>query len=89
MTRRGNPELIYRAQRTGLFNRLRDAERLDEPDAEHWIARWEREAEATGRERGSTGYWDEAGGGSSRSGARSPSRSRTVCYSSTLCWTRS
>ena len=47
MTRRGNPELIYRAQRAGVFNRLRDAERLDEFDAEHWIARWERQPPAT------------------------------------------
>jgi hypothetical protein len=60
MTLRGEPELIYRAQRAKIFNRLRDAERLDELDAEQWIARWEREAEAMGRERGSQGFWDEA-----------------------------
>jgi hypothetical protein len=60
MPRRGDPELIYRAQRAGIFNRLRDAEKLDEERAEDLIAQWEREAEATGRERGSMGYWDEA-----------------------------
>ncbi len=61
MTRpRGDPELIYRAQRAGIFARLRDEVRMDELDAEQWLAAWEHEAEATGRERGSTGYWDEA-----------------------------
>lgn len=40
------PERIYRAQHAGMFNRLRDAERMKELDAERWIARWEREAEA-------------------------------------------
>jgi hypothetical protein len=53
-------ERIYGAQRAGVFRRLVDAERVNELDAEHWIARWEREAEATGPERGSVGYWDEA-----------------------------
>lgn len=60
MTHRGDPELVYRAQRAGLFDRLRDDERLSELDAEHWIARWEREAEAIGRDRGSVSYWDDA-----------------------------
>ncbi len=60
MPRRGDPEKIYQAQRTGIFMRLVDGERLDRFDAEHWIARWEREAEAIGRPRGSTGYWDSA-----------------------------
>jgi hypothetical protein len=60
MPRRDDPELIYRTQRAGLLERLRDAERLDELDAEWWIARWEREAEALGRSRGSVSYWDDA-----------------------------
>ena len=59
MTRRGDPERIYQAQRAGIFRRLVDAERLDKLDAEHWIARRERKAEDIGRPRGSTGYWDE------------------------------
>ena len=58
MPHRGDPELIYRAQRAGLFNRLRDGERLDELDAEHWLSRWEREAAANGPAVGSHGYWD-------------------------------
>ena len=60
MTRpRGDPERIYQAQRAGLFMRLVTAERLGSFDAEQWLAAWEREAEATGRERGSQGFWDE------------------------------
>jgi hypothetical protein len=57
--RRRDPEKIYRAQRTGIFRRLVDAERLDELDAEHWIARWERVAEELELRRGSHEYWDE------------------------------
>ena len=50
MSRRGDPERIYQAQRAGVVIRLVSAERLDRLDAEHWIARWEREVESTGRE---------------------------------------
>ena len=60
MPRRRDPERIYQAQRAGLFIRLVLAERLDEFDAEHWLARWEREAEANGPAVGSQGYWDAA-----------------------------
>ncbi len=59
MPRRGDPERIYHAQRAGIFARLTQNERVNELDAEHWISRWEREAEATGRERGSQGFWDD------------------------------
>lgn len=59
MTRRADPELIYQAQRVGLFRRLVDAERVTELEAEHWIARWEREAEAINRSRNSPGFWDD------------------------------
>ena len=58
MPRRGDPAKIYAVRRAGIFVRLVSYAKLDRLDAEHWIARWEREAEATGRERGSTGYWD-------------------------------
>jgi hypothetical protein len=34
MTRRGDPERIYKAQRAGMFMRLVSAERLDRFDAE-------------------------------------------------------
>jgi hypothetical protein len=60
VTRRGDPDRIYHAQRAGLFMRLVSAERLDQLDAEHWIAWWEREAEANGPAVGSAGYWDAA-----------------------------
>jgi hypothetical protein len=60
MPRRGDPERIYQAQRAGVFMRLVNAERLDQLDAEHWISRWEREAEANGPAIGSQGYWDAA-----------------------------
>ncbi len=60
MPRPGDPKLIYLAQRAGILNRLRDEARMDEIDSEYWITRWEREAEATGRKRGSRGYWDDA-----------------------------
>ena len=56
---RPNPERIYQAQRVGIFRRLVDAERVNELDAEHWIARWEREAEASSRARDEH-YWDDA-----------------------------
>jgi hypothetical protein len=58
MARRGDPELIYQAQRTGIFRRLVDAERVNELEAEHLITRWEREAALVGSERGSPRYWD-------------------------------
>ena len=60
MPRRGDPKLIYQAQRAAILRRLVTTERLEELDAEHWIARWEREAEAIGRTRGSPSYWDDA-----------------------------
>jgi hypothetical protein len=59
MPRRGDPDRIYQAQRAGIFARLRDTERVNELDAEHWIARWEREAEASGRARDGH-YWSDA-----------------------------
>jgi hypothetical protein len=59
MPRRGDPERICQAQRAGIFARLRDAERVNELDAEHWIARWEREAEGSGWARDNH-YWSDA-----------------------------
>jgi hypothetical protein len=50
MPRRGDPQKIYQAQRAGVFMRLVQSERLDQLDAEHWISRWEREAEAISRD---------------------------------------
>lgn len=39
--------------------RLITAERLDRLDAEHWIAQWEREAEANGDPQGSQAFCDD------------------------------
>jgi hypothetical protein len=51
MARRADPERIYLARRAATFRRLVDDDHLGELDAEHWIAAWEREAEASGRQR--------------------------------------
>lgn len=59
VTRRGDPERIYSAQRAGIYMRLTRNERVSDLDAEHLIARWEREAEAAGQARDSAGYWDD------------------------------
>ena len=83
MARRGDPEKIYLAQRAGIFMRLVSYERLDRLDAEHWIARWEPEAEATGRGRGSTGYWDTAWQWISRQGEGSGTGPRSEGATST------
>jgi hypothetical protein len=57
MTRRGAPERIYQAQRAGILGRLTQWEHVDELDAEHWISRWERHAEAEGLSRTAVGFW--------------------------------
>ena len=60
MSRRADPERIYQMQRDGVFARLTRHAHLDELDAEHWLARWEREAESNGPARGARTYWDAA-----------------------------
>jgi hypothetical protein len=58
--RRGDPERIYQARRAGIFGRLTQQEHVDELDAEHWISRWERHAEAEDLDRAANGHWDAA-----------------------------
>lgn len=58
MTRRPDPEWIYQARRSATFRRIVDVDHLDELDAEHLIARWERAAESQGLERLSAEFWD-------------------------------
>lgn len=58
MTRRGDPERIYQAQRAGILGRLTQSERVSAQDAERWISAWERHAEAIGLHRGVLGFWD-------------------------------
>ena len=57
--RKPDPERIYLARRDAIFHRLVDEQRLDELDAEHWIAAWEREATPRGLERHSGAFWEE------------------------------
>ncbi len=56
--RKPDPERIYRARRAATFRRLVDELRLDELDAEHWIAAWEREATSQGVDRHTSSFWD-------------------------------
>ena len=64
MPQRGDPKLIYRAQRAGTFNRLRVYERMVELEVEHWIARWERHVAEAELVLDGGVFWDEAHGGS-------------------------
>ena len=60
MPRRGDPELIYQAQRAGLLARLVQGEKVSQRDAEHWVAAWERHAASFGPARRTRDYWDQA-----------------------------
>jgi hypothetical protein len=62
VTRRADPERIYAARRAATFHRLVDADRLDELDAEHWIARWERHAAELELARFEPAFWENAAG---------------------------
>jgi hypothetical protein len=59
MTRSSHPDRIHAAQRAGVIARLTQNERVNEIEAERLVARWEREAERSGRQRGSMRYWEE------------------------------
>jgi hypothetical protein len=59
-TRHGDLEWTYEAERAGVFARLTRQGRLGRTDAEDWIGRWEREAEARGVSRSTVGFWDLA-----------------------------
>lgn len=59
MPRRGDPRLIYQAQRTGIFRRLIDAERFDELEAGHWLAAWERHVAEAELVLDGGAFWDE------------------------------
>jgi hypothetical protein len=60
--RKPDPERIYLARRSATFRRIVYEEHLDELDAEHWIAGWEREADAHGIDRHSEAFWREGSG---------------------------
>jgi hypothetical protein len=57
MPRRADPERIYHARRAATFAILTQTGAIDELDAEHWMARWEREAERLGLDRFSADFW--------------------------------
>jgi hypothetical protein len=57
LTRRADPERIYQARRAAHFSRLTALGTIDELDAEHWLSRWEREAEQLGLDRLEAGFW--------------------------------
>jgi hypothetical protein len=61
VTRRADPERIYLARRAATFRRLVDVDHFDELAAEHWIARWEREADAQDVPRLTAEFWDAGG----------------------------
>jgi hypothetical protein len=56
--RKPDPERIYEARRSATYRRIVDEQRLDELDAEHWIAAWEREAASHGLDPRAA-FWDE------------------------------
>jgi hypothetical protein len=60
LTGQGEIERIHEAHRAGALRRLVDKSRLDGLDAEHRIARWERQSEIIGTDRTSNTFWDRA-----------------------------
>jgi hypothetical protein len=58
--RKPDPERIYQARRAATFRRLVDEHRLGELDAEHWMARWEREADARALDRRTDAFWQDS-----------------------------
>jgi hypothetical protein len=58
--RRGDPERIFQAQRTGLRNRIRDVWRVSQELADAYLDEWLLEAERRGLTRTEPTYWDDA-----------------------------
>jgi hypothetical protein len=58
--RRGDPERIFQAQRTGLRNRIRDVWRVSQELADAYLDEWLLEAERRGLTRTEPMYWDDA-----------------------------
>ena len=59
MTATERAERIYEARRAAAFRRLVDVDHMDQLDAEHWIARWEREAQTLGVGRYAAEFWPD------------------------------
>lgn len=60
MTRRAYPERIYQARRSALFRNLSATGAIDELDAEHLIAAWERSPDAEALDRFTPEFWEAA-----------------------------
>lgn len=60
MTRRADPERIYQARRAATFGNLTRTGVVDELEAEHRIAAWERSPEAAALDRLTSAFWDAA-----------------------------
>jgi hypothetical protein len=60
MPRRADPERIYQARRAALFANLTQTRVIDELDAEHLIAAWERSDKAQALDRLRSAFWDAA-----------------------------
>jgi hypothetical protein len=58
MARRADPERIYQARRAAVFSKLTGSRAIDELEAEHRIAAWEREAERQGLDRLTAAFWE-------------------------------
>jgi hypothetical protein len=57
MARRADPERIYQARRSAVFAKLTGPGVIDELEAEHRIAAWEREAEQQGLDPLTAAFW--------------------------------
>lgn len=58
MARRADPERIYAARRAAVFSKLTGPGVVDELEAQHRIAAWEREAERRGLDRLTAAFWE-------------------------------
>ncbi len=57
--RKPDPERIYQARRAANVRRLVLTHRLDDLDAEQWVAAWERETASRGLVRDADTFWEE------------------------------
>lgn len=58
MSRRADPERIYQARRSAVFRKLTATGAIDELDAQHWIAAWERSPQAELADRLTPEFWE-------------------------------
>lgn len=58
--RRGDPQRIFQAQRTGLRNRVRDDWHMSEELADAMLDEWDLQAASRGLSKRDPRYWDDA-----------------------------